>query len=186
MFWPVGHDHFTDAFALRMPLRNGIVLFLLVIFWWQVLLRGSKNAREAVRHFGRAPGVPHSSTKYGPFPLPPLSLLFLHMAEAVSVDHGPTLAILDHPFLVCFSVSPYQQPSLAMLAGSSLLDITQQRWKSGMASAAQSSCRARRQQVSQRLLVLVLLVPLCRPYVRSKGRKFEKARGRRKSRGYKV
>lgn len=28
-----------------------------------VLLRGRRTAREAVRHFGRAPGVPHSSTK---------------------------------------------------------------------------------------------------------------------------
>ena len=28
-----------------------------------VLLRGPKNAREAVRHFGKAPGVPHSHTK---------------------------------------------------------------------------------------------------------------------------
>ncbi|KAK9824353.1 hypothetical protein WJX72_009612 [[Myrmecia] bisecta] len=27
------------------------------------LLRGRKNAREAVRHFGPAPGVPHSHTK---------------------------------------------------------------------------------------------------------------------------
>lgn len=29
----------------------------------QVLLRGPKNAREAVKHFGKAPGVPHSHTK---------------------------------------------------------------------------------------------------------------------------
>ena len=28
-----------------------------------VLLRGPKNSREAVKHFGAAPGVPHSSTK---------------------------------------------------------------------------------------------------------------------------
>lgn len=28
-----------------------------------VLLRGPKNAREAVKHFGLAPGVPHSHTK---------------------------------------------------------------------------------------------------------------------------
>ncbi|KAL5068764.1 hypothetical protein RYX36_019651 [Vicia faba] len=28
-----------------------------------VLLRGPKNSREAVKHFGRAPGVPHSHTK---------------------------------------------------------------------------------------------------------------------------
>jgi large subunit ribosomal protein L18e len=29
----------------------------------KVLLRGPKNAREAVKHFGRAPGVPQSHTK---------------------------------------------------------------------------------------------------------------------------
>ncbi|XP_006828669.2 60S ribosomal protein L18 [Amborella trichopoda] len=29
----------------------------------EVLLRGPKNAREAVKHFGKAPGVPHSHTK---------------------------------------------------------------------------------------------------------------------------
>lgn len=28
-----------------------------------VLLRGPKNNREAVKHFGPAPGVPHSTTK---------------------------------------------------------------------------------------------------------------------------
>ena len=28
-----------------------------------VLLRGPKNSREAVKHFGKAPGVPHSHTK---------------------------------------------------------------------------------------------------------------------------
>jgi large subunit ribosomal protein L18e len=32
-------------------------------FSMQVLLRGPKNTREAVRHFGKAPGVPHSHTK---------------------------------------------------------------------------------------------------------------------------
>lgn len=28
-----------------------------------VLMQGRRNAREAVRHFGPAPGVPHSHTK---------------------------------------------------------------------------------------------------------------------------
>ncbi|XP_057427005.1 60S ribosomal protein L18-like [Lotus japonicus] len=41
-----------DQLALAAPLGQGTVL-----------LRGPKNAREAVRHFGRAPGVPHSHTK---------------------------------------------------------------------------------------------------------------------------
>ncbi|KAH7655042.1 large subunit ribosomal protein L18e protein [Dioscorea alata] len=41
-----------DQLALRAPLGQNTVL-----------LRGPKNAREAVKHFGPAPGVPHSSTK---------------------------------------------------------------------------------------------------------------------------
>ncbi|RWV90949.1 hypothetical protein GW17_00046807 [Ensete ventricosum] len=41
-----------DQLALRAPLGQNTVL-----------LRGPKNAREAVRHFGKAPGVPHSNTK---------------------------------------------------------------------------------------------------------------------------
>ncbi|XP_016454707.2 large ribosomal subunit protein eL18y [Nicotiana tabacum] len=41
-----------DQLALRAPLGQNTVL-----------LRGPKNSREAVKHFGRAPGVPHSHTK---------------------------------------------------------------------------------------------------------------------------
>ncbi|KXS19668.1 ribosomal protein L18e [Gonapodya prolifera JEL478] len=41
-----------DQLALRAPEGSGCVL-----------LRGKKNAREAVKHFGPAPGVPNSSTK---------------------------------------------------------------------------------------------------------------------------
>ncbi|KAL9341480.1 hypothetical protein Peur_064805 [Populus x canadensis] len=41
-----------DQLALRAPLGQNTVL-----------LRGPKNAREAVKHFGPAPGVPHSQTK---------------------------------------------------------------------------------------------------------------------------
>jgi large subunit ribosomal protein L18e len=41
-----------DQLALAAPTGSGCVL-----------LRGPKNAREAVRHFGPAPGVPHSHTK---------------------------------------------------------------------------------------------------------------------------
>ncbi|ERN16730.1 hypothetical protein AMTRI_Chr02g215270 [Amborella trichopoda] len=41
-----------DDLALRAPLGRNTVL-----------LRGPKNAREAVKHFGKAPGVPHSHTK---------------------------------------------------------------------------------------------------------------------------
>ncbi|XP_078446689.1 large ribosomal subunit protein eL18x [Wolffia australiana] len=41
-----------DQLALRAPLGQNTVL-----------LRGPKNAREAVKHFGKAPGVPDSNTK---------------------------------------------------------------------------------------------------------------------------
>ncbi|KAL4558874.1 hypothetical protein LXL04_037078 [Taraxacum kok-saghyz] len=41
-----------DQLALRAPLGQNTVL-----------LRGPKNCREAVRHFGKAPGVPQSHTK---------------------------------------------------------------------------------------------------------------------------
>ncbi|KAG5587722.1 hypothetical protein H5410_048156, partial [Solanum commersonii] len=49
-----------DQLALRAPLGQNTV--------WNsvpssVLLRGPKNSREAVKHFGKAPGVPHSHTK---------------------------------------------------------------------------------------------------------------------------
>merc|ERR1719486_1597603 len=40
-----------DKLAMRSPLGKGTIL-----------LRGPVKAREAERHFGRAPGVPHSST----------------------------------------------------------------------------------------------------------------------------
>ncbi|KAK8285789.1 hypothetical protein V6Z11_D08G245600 [Gossypium hirsutum] len=49
-----------DQLALRAPLgQNTISIFLLHF----ALLRGPKNAREAVKHFGPAPGVPHSHSK---------------------------------------------------------------------------------------------------------------------------
>ncbi|KAL5547024.1 hypothetical protein UlMin_006711 [Ulmus minor] len=41
-----------DRLVLRAPLGQNTVL-----------LRGPKNAHEAVKHFGPAPGVPHSHTK---------------------------------------------------------------------------------------------------------------------------
>lgn len=41
----------------------GFMLNLLLILLSKVLLRGPKNSREAVKHFGPAPGVPHSHTK---------------------------------------------------------------------------------------------------------------------------
>lgn len=47
-------------------LKEETVLSGFLEFLWvemQVLLRGPKNSREAVKHFGPAPGVPHSHTK---------------------------------------------------------------------------------------------------------------------------
>ena len=41
-----------DQLALAAPTGTGTVL-----------LRGPKSHREAIKHFGAAPGVPHSSTK---------------------------------------------------------------------------------------------------------------------------
>ncbi|RWW00068.1 hypothetical protein GW17_00036986 [Ensete ventricosum] len=59
-----------DQLALRAPLgqntvsdHHPAVLMKCHSVLSQVLLRGPKNAREAVKHFGKAPGVPHSHTK---------------------------------------------------------------------------------------------------------------------------
>lgn len=70
-----------DQLALRAPLGQNTVgeIHCLIKFQFvlirstllssvhlscpQVLLRGPKNSREAVKHFGKAPGVPHSHTK---------------------------------------------------------------------------------------------------------------------------
>lgn len=41
-----------DQLALRAPTGKNTLL-----------LQGARNAREAVKHFGLAPGVPHSNTK---------------------------------------------------------------------------------------------------------------------------
>ena len=38
-------------------------LLIVISMLMQVLLRGPKNAREAVKHFGRAPGVPQNHIK---------------------------------------------------------------------------------------------------------------------------
>ncbi|KAG9147782.1 hypothetical protein Leryth_026430 [Lithospermum erythrorhizon] len=46
-----------------MQLSHSLILF--IVRWandMSVVLRGPKNSREAVKHFGPAPGVPHSHT----------------------------------------------------------------------------------------------------------------------------
>ncbi|WVZ56884.1 hypothetical protein U9M48_007354 [Paspalum notatum var. saurae] len=57
-----------DQLALRAPLGQNTISYNLPALLadgmhLRVLLRGPKNAREAVKHFGPAPGVPHSHTK---------------------------------------------------------------------------------------------------------------------------
>ncbi|KAL9332275.1 hypothetical protein ACSQ67_001885 [Phaseolus vulgaris] len=58
-----------DQLALRAPLGQNTVwgsisgLGMDGVATELVLLRGPKNAREAVKHFGPAPGVPHSHSK---------------------------------------------------------------------------------------------------------------------------
>ncbi|KAK6120182.1 hypothetical protein DH2020_046088 [Rehmannia glutinosa] len=60
-----------DQLALRAPLAFQILAIVVLLDMSafakhvveQVLLRGSRKAREAVKHFGPAPGVPHSHTK---------------------------------------------------------------------------------------------------------------------------
>lgn len=53
-----------SAYIMSCERRKwGLGLFELLCMELQVLLRGPKNAREAVKHFGPAPGVPHSHTK---------------------------------------------------------------------------------------------------------------------------
>ena len=48
-------------------------------------------------------------------------------------------------------------------------------------NCAQQGCA-----MQYKIIALTISFSFNRPYVRSKGRKFERARGRRKSRGYKV
>lgn len=52
-FFIAGGEILTfDQLALRAPTGNNTVL-----------MQGRRNARESVKHFGLAPGVPHSHTK---------------------------------------------------------------------------------------------------------------------------
>jgi len=46
-----------------IPISDPFMWLISMCLLTKVLLRGPKNAREAVKHFGRAPGVPQSNTK---------------------------------------------------------------------------------------------------------------------------
>ncbi|CAI0453150.1 unnamed protein product [Linum tenue] len=54
------HTWIHCANVTAIPLLKADIGFYYCL---QVLLRGPKNAREAVKHFGPAPGVPHSHSK---------------------------------------------------------------------------------------------------------------------------
>lgn len=56
-------EHLIASYNTVMQWVSEIDLLTIVGWNLQVLLRGPKNAREAVKHFGKAPGVPHSHTK---------------------------------------------------------------------------------------------------------------------------
>jgi Ribosomal protein 60S L18 and 50S L18e len=126
-----------------------------------VLLRGPKSQREANKHFG-APGcVPHQT----------LSLSACDTAD----QRAPACACLAGE--VCCCLVRWDQASLTGSNDGTL-------------------CRNPLYATDARALSSTVLIPLLcvrsvphshvKPYVRSKGRKFEKARGRRKSRGYKA
>ncbi|KAL0708580.1 hypothetical protein Bca4012_075006 [Brassica carinata] len=116
-----------DQLALRAPLGQNTVL-----------LRGPKNSREAVKHFGPAPGVPHSHSK----PYVRSKGRKFEKARGKRKSRG-------------FKV---------LLRG--LKNSREAVKHFGPAPGVPHSHS--------------------KPYVRSKGRKFEKARGKRKSRGFKV
>lgn len=56
------HNQFL-MFLFMLNLMSKCSYGCMCLWFLQVLLRGPKNCREAVRHFGKAPGVPHSHTK---------------------------------------------------------------------------------------------------------------------------
>ncbi|KAB5529198.1 hypothetical protein DKX38_019279 [Salix brachista] len=62
---PLGQNTFSRFFGLEFYLSFTMICVLPHVIFsnFLVLLRGPKNAREAVKHFGPAPGVPHSHTK---------------------------------------------------------------------------------------------------------------------------
>ncbi|PWA55394.1 60S ribosomal protein L18-2 [Artemisia annua] len=87
-----------DQLALRAPVGQNTVL-----------LRGPKNSREAVRHFGKAPGVPHAHTKPYWYSLTSCQALYFYLEIWSSVK---LLDILDmmkvfvvrHLFQYCLGV----------------------------------------------------------------------------------
>jgi len=58
-----------DQLALRSPKGQNTILLQGMSFFFEtdflkcIILLGPRKAREAVKHFGPAPGVPHSHTK---------------------------------------------------------------------------------------------------------------------------
>ena len=121
-----------------------------------LLLRGPKNAREAVKHFGRAPGeVPHEHLNaWGAGSRMPHCYALCLLGACLPCS-GIVYIAGAQPAAYWDSTAYH----LDRLASGSFLTTS---WHTGVPHSH------------------------TKPYVRSKGRKFEKARGRRKSRGYKA
>lgn len=125
-----------------------------------VLLRGPKSQREANKHFG-APGcVPHQS----------LSLSACDTADQRAPACAACAAALE-------GFPPFSYIGIGQASQAAAVEPSQ------CATDARALC-----STVLNPLLCVRSVPHShvKPYVRSKGRKFEKARGRRKSRGYKA
>lgn len=114
-----------------------------------ILLRGSKM-REAVKHFGPAPGVPGSHTKY--------------VVTSLSLRSER-----DRSKITSFSMSLNENAIVSRLESIFFKPVNSYICYLAFAH-----------------IIYCLFLLYSRPYVRSKGRKFERARGRRASRGYKV
>ncbi|CAH8390174.1 unnamed protein product [Eruca vesicaria subsp. sativa] len=60
---PLGQNTVSHNFQNEHLYVSLYEVELMLMCCGQVLLRGPKNSREAVKHFGPAPGVPHSHSK---------------------------------------------------------------------------------------------------------------------------
>lgn len=141
-----------DQLALQAPTGSNTVL-----------LRGPKNSREAVKHFGPAPGESPSSTPPQIQTHPP----------PISPAPWPSYACGGGLRLGSFAATRLPSPAACMHPGCAASHSRLHSWH--------ALC-----PLTHPSLVAGLPGSHAKPYVRSKGRKFERARGRRKSKGYKA
>ncbi|KAE8710540.1 putative 60S ribosomal protein L18-1 [Hibiscus syriacus] len=207
-----------DQLALRAPLGQNTVL-----------LRGPKNGREAVKHFGPAPGLPHSHTK--PYvlnlSLPVFNYLqglidkyttgLLYMKRGKSKKTKRTAPKSDDIYLrllvkedkiavvvgtVTDVIRVYEVPALKVTA-LRFTETARARIEKAGGECLTFDQLALRARLGQNTVLLrgpkngreavkhfgpAPGVPHShtKPNVRSKGRKFERARGRRNSKGFRV